>query len=377
MAIPAGTKFQGIPSSNDDLNKRSAQANATAPLYDISEFGGDSTQTVSTLTLQGTTNASTSQSIYGINVIDTATVSNLATRLPDPTTGKQTTFVNNSTMSILVFPSVVGGKINGIIDGVAYIPNDGKPHTFLCTANPLPGAWTWSAPAVSQIQLPTITVSHTNGNETNAYGVGGTVSWSGSPAQLINPAGTFPQFLAVSGYPTQTFTPDIGYWFYMPNLTPARSIVNTKVYSNFLRTDTSVSTSQPYLQRYIAFTEYSGGGSGYYANYEASKVYLIDSSNVPSPYVGGEEVATGALNSPVQIGDIGTVYSIQPTNTVQATTVNNTGNQTDLIGLGDPNFIIAGPSNAPRGQYYNTFSITIPAVCATKDYKFDIFLEHT
>ena len=36
--IPSGTKFQGIPSSNDDLNKRSSQANALAPVYTIDDI---------------------------------------------------------------------------------------------------------------------------------------------------------------------------------------------------------------------------------------------------------------------------------------------------------------------------------------------------
>ncbi|QDP53075.1 MAG: hypothetical protein GOVbin3107_73, partial [Prokaryotic dsDNA virus sp.] len=36
--IPTGTKFQGIPTTNDDLNRRSAQSNATAPVYTISDI---------------------------------------------------------------------------------------------------------------------------------------------------------------------------------------------------------------------------------------------------------------------------------------------------------------------------------------------------
>ena len=69
------------------------------------------------LVLEGTTNASTSQSIYGVNIITTATFSDKATRLPAPKTGKQTVFINNSLIPILVFPSVVGGEINGVVDG--------------------------------------------------------------------------------------------------------------------------------------------------------------------------------------------------------------------------------------------------------------------
>tara|TARA_R100000734_G_C3315162_1_gene107021 strand:+ start:495 stop:1538 length:1044 start_codon:yes stop_codon:yes gene_type:complete len=347
MAIPTGTKFQGIPPGNDDLNKRSAQANATAPLYDISEFGGDSTQTVQTLTLQGTTNASTSQAIYGINVIDTATVSNLATRLPDPTTGKQTTFVNNSTMSILVFPSVVGGKINGVVDGVASIPNDGRFYTFFCVDNPLPGAWTWSPPAVNQIQLPRISVAHTNGTGTAAYGVGV------SGAQLINPAGAnWFDNVSVSGFPTLTFNvisgsaPGRDYWASASNLTPLRTIVNTKVYSNFLASDTSIPSQVPQILRKVAYN--TGGGA--YANYSASGVSLFGADTVPA----------GPLNSPVEVGDVGTFYKIQPANLVQVSPT-----ETDKIGV------------SSTGDHYFTFIISLPQFLATKTYEFDIFLEHT
>ena len=157
MSIPAGTKFQGMPPTNDDKNLRSSQVNATAPLYDVSDFGGGAAQDVQTLILQGTSNATTSQAIYGINVIDVATQSDLATKLPDPVTGKQTSFVNNSTIPILVFPSVVGGSINGVVNGFASIPNDGKVYTFYCYENPLPGAWTWSPPATTQYDSGEIT----------------------------------------------------------------------------------------------------------------------------------------------------------------------------------------------------------------------------
>ena len=346
MAIPTGTKFQGIPPSNDDLNKRSTQVNATAPLYDISEFA-QSELTVSNLTLQGTTNASTSQAIYGINIIDTATPSNLATRLPDAKTGKQTTFVNNSTMSILVFPSVVGGKINGVVDGYASIPNDGRPYTFSCVDNPLPGAWVWSPPAVGQIQLPTISVAHTNGVGTAAYGVGT------AGAQLINPAGAnWYDNVSVSGFPTLTFNvisgsaPGRDYWATVPNLTPLRTLVNTKVYSNFVAADTSVPSQVPQVLRKVAYNT----GSGAYANYSASGVSLFGADTVPS----------GPLNSPVEVGDVGTFYKIQPANLVQVSPT-----ETDLIGFG------------PSGDHYFTFIISLPQFLATKTYKFDIFLEYT
>ena len=123
------------------------------------------------LVLEGTSNATTSQAIYGVNIITTATNSDLATRLPDPTTGRQTVFINNSTMSILVFPSVVGGEINGVVNGFASIPNDGRAYTFYCTDNPLPGAWTWSPPATTQYDSGEITCDTIAGAGVGRYNV--------------------------------------------------------------------------------------------------------------------------------------------------------------------------------------------------------------
>jgi len=371
--IPAGTKCHGGASTVDTKDRGSNNANNRREAYTIEDIaaatGGGALQ-VATLTLQGTTSSTTSQAIYGINVIDTATTSNLATRLPDPTTGKETTFVNNSTMSILVFPSVAGGKINGVVDGYASIPNDGTPYTFSCVQNPLPGAWTWSPPAVGQVQLPRISISHTFGSDTTAWGVGN------AGAQLINPAGSFPSFISVSinaATGALTFVPNANYWYALPNLNPSRTIVNTKVYSNFLRSDTAAPGpfGEPIIERYFAGTEYTAvGGTRFYNNTAASKVYLANTP--PSPYSGGVEIPAGPTNSPADIGDNATLYNIQPANTVHVAP-----ESTDLIGDGVWVPYPVAPTLLPRGPFYHTFSIYIPADCATKTYEFDIFLEHT
>ena len=271
-SIPSGTQFQGVIPSNGYKNKKSALLNSLSPLYTIEDIAAASggALTVATLTLQGTTAATTSQAIYGINVIDTATTSALATRLPDPTTGKQTTFVNTSSMSILVFPSVTGGKINGVVDGYASIPNDGNPYTFSCVANPLPGAWVWSLPATGQIQLPTISVAHTNGTGTSAWGVGK------AGAQLINPAGAnWYDNLSITGFPTLTFNvisgsaPGQDYWSSLTGIVGNRQLVNTKVYSNFLETDSPApSAVRPTVGRFVAYKATPNS----YANYTASGV---------------------------------------------------------------------------------------------------------
>jgi len=70
----------------DFRNWKEAVNNIYGVLHNL---GGSSTLEVNdNLVLEGTTNASTSQAIYGINVITTSTTSDLATRLPDAKTGR-------------------------------------------------------------------------------------------------------------------------------------------------------------------------------------------------------------------------------------------------------------------------------------------------
>ena len=115
------------------------------------------------LVLENTNNTTTSVAIYGVNVITTSTSSDRACKLPIAQTGRSTVFINNSTLPILVFPSAVGGEINGVVNGFAVIPNDGSAYTFYCIENPLPGAWTWSPPATAQYDSGEIICDTTSG----------------------------------------------------------------------------------------------------------------------------------------------------------------------------------------------------------------------
>jgi hypothetical protein len=333
LTTPAGSDYLIGTDVNDSDKTKTFSVDSLAAYV----LGGGSALVVQDLILEGTTNTSTSQAIYGINIITTSTAADLATRLPEPVTGRSTVFINNSTISILVFPSTVGGEINGVVDGYAEIPPDGKAYTFYCTENPLPGAWTWSPPAVGQIQLPTIEVAHTNGVQTSAYGVG-------VPGfQLINPPGpNWYDDINITGSTALTFTPSIEYWR-AETFNPAVNLVTTKVYSNFIAAD---GPNLPQIQRKVS---YSNAGLGM-NNYTASSVNLTGGSTVPA----------GPLSVPVEIGDVGTYYNIQPSNVVHIPPA-----ETDLLGVG------------PHSSYYYTFIIVIPPTAATKTYKFDIFLEHS
>jgi len=225
MAIPNGTRFIGISQKVDLTERKSTYLNSLTEPYTIEDIYS---RDVIELDLQGTTNASTSQASYGINLITTSTATDLATRLPEPKTGRSTVFINNSSMPILVFPSVVGGEINGVVDGSATIPNDGKAYEFFCVRNPLPGAWIWSPPAVQQYDSGEITVDTTLGSvsifsaldPTKAEEVGQFLS-SATWAQYG------PQMPTISLQPLLTNNS----WVLIPT-NPWNAITKVKVYTN-------------------------------------------------------------------------------------------------------------------------------------------------
>jgi hypothetical protein len=112
------------------------------------------------LSASTTSSATTSVCSYGVNMFEYVTPTNFATKLPQPTTGKSVRIVNNGNTFLKVFPSNVGGRINNYpIDTPAIIPSDGNLYEFICIENPLPGEWTFSAPATGQYDSGDITIS--------------------------------------------------------------------------------------------------------------------------------------------------------------------------------------------------------------------------
>ena len=79
---------------------------------------------------------------YGINIISTSSASDYCVQLPEiPIEGKQVTVINKSDSDIVIYPSVSGGTINGVLNGSSIIPPDNKAYNFICYENPNPGAW--------------------------------------------------------------------------------------------------------------------------------------------------------------------------------------------------------------------------------------------
>jgi len=101
---------------------------------------------------------------YGVNVVTTADASNYAIRLPyPPIKGRTVTIINTTSIPIVVYPSITGGSINGVVNGTATIPADNNAYTFTCWENPLPGAWSWTAPAINQYDSGDITITTAGG----------------------------------------------------------------------------------------------------------------------------------------------------------------------------------------------------------------------
>ena len=107
---------------------------------------GDLIQTLTNIIPNGTASyngfSNTTASLnYGINLITFATSQSYCIKLPQPVTGKSVIVVNKSGIDIKVFPSNIGGDINGNINGFAIVPPNGTSYAFNCYENPLPGGW--------------------------------------------------------------------------------------------------------------------------------------------------------------------------------------------------------------------------------------------
>jgi len=112
----------------------------------FSTLGSGVVQTLTTLGANGTASyagfSNTTASLnFGINLIDYAASQDYCVKLPQPVTGKSVIVVNKSGIDIKVFPSNVGGDINGNINGFAVVPSNGTSYVFNCYENPLPGGW--------------------------------------------------------------------------------------------------------------------------------------------------------------------------------------------------------------------------------------------
>lgn len=270
---------------------------------------------------------------YGVNVIETSTNINRACKLPQPVTGKKVTVVNISALPIQVFPSNVGGQINNLpIDTPLAIPADGKPYDFICIENPLPGAWTVSAPATGQLEFDEITIPHTTGSNTYAVGYSpSTITYAGAGVGYGGPG----IITFLGNFKTESTT---------------LKVATIKCYTNILETDLQSGNEVIIAVSYGFFSDPSS--ANLYTPYQISMDAI---PGFPNSYDPVYPVLTGPVNSPAQVGDLNTLYAIY------SYSVFNTDSK-------------IGP--AQYSNYYFTFRMNILSGAATKDYKFKWFIEY-
>ena len=334
MAIEAGTQFVTYNPTLDLSNKTSAVISKKTEVYTIEDINNNPTAVFQGLTAQGSSDATTSVMGYGVNVFTTATATDYATKLPQPTTGRSTKVINMSSQAISIYPSNVGGVINNLaIDAPLVIPNDGTAYEFICTVNPLPGGWnTLTNPAVAQLEYDEIEVSHTNGTATGRTGY--------STGTLTTSSG-----VGTDGNGNILLT---GNWLSQNSPTTA---LNMKTYTNILQTDLATEFTPDAIQ------------SGLITGFLVSANSSVNGNRINRVYSGGSYYnglfsGVGTLNSPAEVGDTNTLY-FNDQSPVPFDGVNN------QIGTG-----------GAFSSYYYTFNFYIPASAATKVYKFKIFLEY-
>ena len=259
------------------------------------------------LSASTTSSATTSICSYGVNVFEHVTPTKFATKLPQPTTGKSVRIINNGSTLLSVYPSNVGGKINNYpVNSPAVIPPDGNLYEFICIKNPLPGDWTFSAPATGQYDSGEIEISLTSLSK-GGY----------NPVVLAyNPSytGTTNQFSSTNwGYNGKN-NPSILSSTYMGNYylafrpeTPWKGISKIKVYTNLVNGTRTRST---------LFRLAGGGESDYYSPFDgtvlnmrlgANKGELLR-ANVNKP-IAGTAVTGSTQYTSANIGDAGTLWA--------------------------------------------------------------------
>lgn len=250
---------------------------------------------------------------YGVNVLGSGLLGDKTIRLPNPPIkGRVVKIINNTGYVIYVRPSVEGGSINGVVDGSAGVPSDGKIYEFVCWENPLPGAWSWTPPAVNQLDFIEFSVAHTNGVQSLKYTNG--VQYDNSVS-----VGSNGNSVLLTG---TSWKSNLGLDF-----------KKVKIYSNVVDGDCAFSIACWLLVGY--FVPPMNGVQSQVASFGS-----IGPNTLEVP-VGG------SLASPPNVGDDGTYY--------------------------DNNILIAA-FGATAFSY--TFGIQIPASAASKTYKFKAFIEY-
>jgi hypothetical protein len=335
------------------LNTRTLDLTDVIPVQDASgsdEMGKTTLQDLQNLlvkqevmddtVLQGTDTGTTAVLIYGINVVTASTTGDFCARLPlTPVKGKKVTVINTSGYKARIFPSVDGGKINGVVDGYFDVPNDSLPYDFVCYENPNPGYWGTSqrpSNAFTTISTPEITVTHAGTGQTSFWGFDQNGSYQNGFGGYYN------------GNLVLT-SPNI----YTTLNVPA-TCVGVRAYSNIVVGDFDQNSNDHInITMGIVFVADFGGGASAYLNGGNEGNFTKYGANYNTTIVG----AANTLNSPPLIGDAGTMI-----------------NTLDLLGTVYSQQL--GVNNLNLSRSYYTFGMTIPQTLAAKDYKFRFEIDY-
>jgi hypothetical protein len=274
----------------------SGSTNITDSIYTVND----------NLRASGTTTATTSVMVYGVNVFTAVTSTNYATKLPQPVTGKSVKVINNGNTFLYVFPSNIGGQVNNLpINTPAVIPPDGNLYEFICIKNPLPGAWTFSAPATGQYDSGEISISISGLSQSGTNPV--ITAYDSSSVGITN------QFSSTNwGYdgknkPTITRYNNNGVVIAFRPEKPWKGIAKIKVYTNLVNGSRTRSSSVRLL---------AGGNVNYYSTYDGS--FLSNGQGqdenelfnffVNKPVVGNAVTASTQYTS-AYIGDAATLWA--------------------------------------------------------------------
>ena len=321
----------------DPLNGQNTAANVRTIISDLID---SSVPTVNSNTIvEGTTSLTTAYMSFGINVVITATNTDHCARLANPPVkGGTVNIINTSSRTITIFPSQIGGSINGVVDGSFIVPNDSKSYIFTCYENPLPGAWTVTAPATTQIVLGEMSVAHTQGVASSVYGAG-----------TNNALAAIGAYLDVNGNIVLA-TPSA--WGHL--LTPS-ICTKTKYYTNIVAGDTVSNLSGYITAERIVYYKTASNAAVQLTNNDYVRFGTTTGTSVYGT-VYGAPVGTLTPSPNELVGDTGTFY----TEYSEPTTF--TGSN---LGIG-----------GAFSGYYWLYAIHIPAAAITKTYKFQIFVEY-
>ena len=281
---------------------------------------------------------------YGINVISTASSQSYCLRLPQtPTQGKTVTLINKSGINILVFPSVIGGDINGVIDGYLVIPSDGKSYSFDCYENPLPGGW-----SVTNVNASTTTITsgvinfnHSTSSYHIAF-VNDSIKVSGSNLSSANAYNG----LNTTQYAVGDFTNAFGTYIF--GRTYPDTIVGQNVWKSIdsiqVLTNITASNSTANLRLSLGTTvEYyeNLNSTGPVTPFNPIATYNSFNTNILTPWINNHP---GTINS--------WMYSSiqlppQTTSVVPGTFVSSSQNPYTSVNVGDPGTLIINLPSLP------------------------------